>query len=427
MQITKVSEFPSFVQSRKQTGIVVRGHTRARHLGSLLESLRRQQNGRDVHVWLDGHSGRKHLIPKVKECRQMVKQKFPEMQLTTINGNIGNEKLTIDCLDFMSRHYERIIVLEDDCFPIRSALDVFEAELDAVSSQPEIFSVYGHHFLVPAEGETITRFQGWGWATTTEKLLSLLPELKKCFAMSEPDYLRWVKACLTPNMKALLDVTPGRNCIEVMTSFFSQDSCLCLMTAQRGLLHKKTSKRVIYNCGLGEGGEHFSYAEIYRQPPFNMITVDEVWDYFDDTVASGGASDDGEANINLGSQENTDPDSLNQRGEMLFAKGDLQGAYQAFTEALEADSASATAHNNLGVLHWQSGEADRAIAHFEEALKIHSDDRHCILNYAEVLKYSGRTDDAMKLYSSYLRRHPDDPEILRCLNTMVSEGAAGVA
>ncbi len=387
MKNSNDSGFPSLVHTRKQTGIVVRGHTRVRHLSAVLESLRLQRNGRDVHVWLDGHSGRKHLIAKVEECRQMVVEKFPEMQLTINNGNIGNEKLTIDCLDFMSSRYERIIVLEDDCFPIRSALDVFETELDAVASRSDVFSVYGHHFMVPAEAETISRFQGWGWATTTEKLLLLLPELKECFAMSEPDYLQWVKGGLTPEIIDALDVTPGRNCIDVMTSFFSQDSCLCLLTAQRGLLHKKTGKRVIYNCGLGEGGEHFSYAEIFRKPPYNMITVDEVWQYFDDVNAQEEFVADVTDSDFFGGESTKDSDCLNKLGEKYYAKGDHRSALNAFKKALELDSNDVIALNNLGVLYWQAGDIKKAVELFENALEIYPEYKESKSNYAVVCQY----------------------------------------
>ena len=180
------------IHRRKRTGIIVFGYTRLLHLRNLLESLRRQQTGLDIHVWLDGHSGIKTVYDRVKKCRELVKTQFPEMYLTTLNADIGVNKITLDGLTFMSSRYERIIILEDDCFPTASAIRVFEETLDSITDRPEVYSAYGHHFLTPSEGETITRFQGWGWATTTEKLLTILPDLKKYFCMSEPEYLQLV-------------------------------------------------------------------------------------------------------------------------------------------------------------------------------------------------------------------------------------------
>ncbi|MBL7145177.1 MAG: glycosyltransferase, partial [Phycisphaerae bacterium] len=275
---------------RKRTGIIVFGHSRPLLLRNLLESLRRQGTTNDIHVWLDGHHGRSSFIEPTTKCRELVQKEFQEVHLTAMNSNMGIEKLTIDGLSFMSSRYKRIIVLEDDCFPTANAIAEFEQALDEIATRPEVYSVYGHHFLTETEGETITRFQGWGWATTREKLLPVLAEMKRCFAMAEPDYLRWVHQNLTPEVIRRLDVTPGRNCVRVIASFFCWDGCTCLVTAIHGLVHKKTRKRVIYNCGMGDGSTHFPQNDKFRLPPFNMITPQEVWSFYDSPPKQGSHS-----------------------------------------------------------------------------------------------------------------------------------------
>jgi glycosyltransferase involved in cell wall biosynthesis len=270
---------------QKRTGIIVFGHSRPLLLRNLLEALRRQSTTNDIHVWLDGHHGRPSCIEPVTICRELVQKEFPDVHLTAMNGNVGIEKLMIDGLSFMSSRYDRIIVLEDDCFPTADAIAEFEQALDEIATRSEVYSVYGHHFLTESEGETITRFQGWGWATTREKLLPVLAEIKRCFAMPELEYLQWARENMTPNVIKRLDVTPGRNCIKVASSFFCWDACTCVVTAVRQLVHKKTTKRVIYNCGMGDGSTHFPENDKFRQPPFNMISPNEVWDYYD--AASG--------------------------------------------------------------------------------------------------------------------------------------------
>jgi glycosyltransferase involved in cell wall biosynthesis len=266
---------------RDRTGIIVFGHSRPMQLQNLLESLRRQGTKNDIHVWLDGHHGRPPLVGSVRQCLHLVRERFPQVHLTAMTGNLGIEKLMIDGLSFMALRYDRIIVLEDDCFPTANAIDEFEHALDEISMRPEVYSVYGHHFLTESEGDTITRFQGWGWATTRQKLLPVLAEIKRCFAMSEPEYLQWVRANMTPDVRKRLDVTPGRNCVKVASSFFCWDACTCVVTAARRLVHKKTAKRVIYNCGMGNDSTHFPENDKFRHPPFNMITPQEVWNYYD--------------------------------------------------------------------------------------------------------------------------------------------------
>ena len=152
------------------TGVIVYGHSRPMLLRNLLESLRLQGTKDDLHVWLDGHQWRPALIGPVQQCRELVQKQFPQAHLTAMNGNLGIEKLMMDGLSFMSSHYDRIIVLEDDCFPTSCAIEEFKKALDEIEKRPDVYSVYGHHFLTESEGETITRFQGWGWATTRGKL-----------------------------------------------------------------------------------------------------------------------------------------------------------------------------------------------------------------------------------------------------------------
>ena len=136
----------------KRTGIIVFGHTRSVLLRNVLESLSRQEIKNNIHVWLDGHHGRGSLIEQVGKCRELVKKMFPDVYLTAVNGNIGIEKLTIDGLSFMASRYERIIVLEDDCFPVMGAIVEFEKSLDEIEARPDVYSTYGHHFLTESEG-----------------------------------------------------------------------------------------------------------------------------------------------------------------------------------------------------------------------------------------------------------------------------------
>lgn len=269
----------------KPFGIIVFGHRRRRHLSSVLESLKRQDVLDSTHVWLDGYAHASEFMDQVAACRSL-RRDFHQAHWQFGGGRLGIEKLMLDGLSFMARQYERIIVLEDDCFPTHNAIKVFLDEIAEIENDPAIYSVYGHHFATSKEGATISRFQGWGWATTRNKLLPVLSQLKAMFMMTEADYLRWTDSALTPGIIAKLDVTPGRDVVAVLRRQFSWDSGTALLTAILGMSHRKTSERVIYNCGLGADSGHFKIvADNHRQPPFNMIGVDEVWQYFNAPLA----------------------------------------------------------------------------------------------------------------------------------------------
>ncbi|MFT4563875.1 MAG: FkbM family methyltransferase [Gammaproteobacteria bacterium] len=232
-----------------------------------------------VHVWIDGTAGRSELKAPSLECKEKA-ESFNPGSVHLHQGHLGIEKLMLDGLDSMIANYERIVVLEDDCFPVKNAIDSFAAGLHRIADDPGFYSIYGHPFGIENEANGCSRFQGWGWATTRDKLAPILAELKRLFALSESDYLAFVQRNLTTEVRQRLHVTPGRDVLTVLGQFFSWDSATALLTAIRGQRHLLTNRRSIYNCGLGSDGGHFIDDERFRKPLFNMIGRDEVWDHF---------------------------------------------------------------------------------------------------------------------------------------------------
>ncbi len=262
-----------------KTGILVTAYARPHLLKLVLESLKRQDALSITNVWIDGTAGRRELSADTKSCAEIA-DAYAVREIRSHTGHLGIEKLMIDGLALMMERYENIII-EDDCFPTSSAIAVFDKALDDLAEDKSVFSVYGHHFLSPGEERRFTRFQGWGWATTAQKLRSVHDEISRLFLLNEESYISSVKNMLSPDVVARLDRTPSRNVIDTASRFFSWDSCTALVTATRGLVHAPTQPRVIYNCGLDVNHGHFAPNEKFRHPPFNMISPDEVWSFFD--------------------------------------------------------------------------------------------------------------------------------------------------
>jgi hypothetical protein len=263
-----------------KTGVMVTAYARPELLRLVLESLKRQGALPFTNVWIDGTAGRRELTAKSKLCADIAGE-YQVKEIRRHVGHLGIEKLMIDGLACMMERYEKIIILEDDCFPVSTAIDVFDKTLDEVANDESVFSVYGHHFLVSGEERRFSRFQGWGWATTVQKLRPVHSEVCRLFCLDEERYLGYVKSMLTPDVIARLDRTPPRNVLKTAARVFSWDSCTALITAARGLDHVPTQPRVIYNNGLDAKHGHFAPDEKFRRPPFNMIYPDEVWSVFD--------------------------------------------------------------------------------------------------------------------------------------------------
>ncbi|WP_171133757.1 MULTISPECIES: hypothetical protein [unclassified Ruegeria] len=279
------------VEQQDKTGIMVIGYNRPKHLQTVLESLKLQGRLSDVHVWIDGTQGRGEFDGVNKETLKLA-ESYDVAEIHALRSHVGIEKLMLDSLDWMSLRYSRVLVLEDDCFPVEGAIDAFDAVLDEVKNNPNVYSVYGHHFGVePEHDPNFTRFQGWGWAAHSSRIRALIPELRDMFLMSEDDYIAHVEDTKTKDVVERLDRTPGRDVLNVLKLYFSWDSATAFVTARRGMTHRRTPDPVILNSGIVAGIGHFREDKPWlRKPPFNMVTVDEVWDLYSQPKAKKGTA-----------------------------------------------------------------------------------------------------------------------------------------
>lgn len=264
---------------RKPLGIVLYSFTRTDAAMLVLESLKKQGKLDLVEIWMDGDQGK----PAVKEALEKAEAEFRAFgvqKITRHRGNLGFRKMIIQSLMYMVDTYERFIVLEDDCFPSGIAIEEFTRSLDAHADTPHVLTTYGHHFLIEDEVPYCPRFQGWGWATYSDRFRPFLMELAYLFSLSESAYLEWTHSVLTPEIIAKLDSTAPRGASITVQRFFAWDETLALISALAGAVHAPTEKRCIYNFGVGGDSTHFTNIDWYRKPPFNMILKDEVWDHF---------------------------------------------------------------------------------------------------------------------------------------------------
>ena len=264
---------------RKEFGIILYSHTRTSSAMLVLESLKRQGVLKNVEIWMDGDQG-KPTIRKKLEAAEAQFRAFGVERVVRHRGNLGFRKLILQSLIYMAEKYDRFIVLEDDCFPSRIAIEEFMRSLDRYADNTGVLTTYGHHFLVPAERPLCPRFQGWGWATWADKIKPFLSELVYLYSLREEEYIEWTNAQMTPEILAHLDCTEPRGASITLKKFFAWDETLALLAALVNMRHAPTENRCIYNFGAGEESTHFSNVDLYRKPPFNMISKSEVWDYF---------------------------------------------------------------------------------------------------------------------------------------------------
>lgn len=129
-------------EGRQGLGILVLGYNRPHHLQSVLESLRQQGNLDHVHVWIDGTQGRGEYLEANQHTIEIA-QRFNIAGLHVQNSHLGIEKMMLDALADMAQCYDRVMVVEDDCFPLSNAVAQFEVELAAIAGRNDVYSVYG--------------------------------------------------------------------------------------------------------------------------------------------------------------------------------------------------------------------------------------------------------------------------------------------
>lgn len=268
-----------------ELGILVIGYNRPYHLQAVLESLRLQNKLTNCHVWIDGTQGLGEFAG-IPDQSIKIARRYKVKEIRTPWGHFGIDKHILTALTVMSEMYTRVLILEDDCFPVEGAIEAFDEELVAVAAREDVYSVYGHHFLFePEETLDFTRFQGWGWGANSHQLEKIIPELKKIFLLDEESYKSYARDNLTDDVRRVLDVTPGRDVIRTLELGYSWDAVTALITAKVGLAHRRTKERQIFNIGITEKIGHFQRDSArLRNPPFNMITLSEAWRHYDRTT-----------------------------------------------------------------------------------------------------------------------------------------------
>jgi GT2 family glycosyltransferase/Flp pilus assembly protein TadD/MoaA/NifB/PqqE/SkfB family radical SAM enzyme len=102
-------------------------------------------------------------------------------------------------------------------------------------------------------------------------------------------------------------------------------------------------------------------------------------------------------------------------GEALFSMGDLHGAMDAFSKAIDINPDYAQAYDDLGVVYWKLGDNESALKNFKKACELNPDDHDAVINLGDLYKISKRMDEARDTYRAYLTHHPNDSKVSNAL------------
>ena len=101
-----------------------------------------------------------------------------------------------------------------------------------------------------------------------------------------------------------------------------------------------------------------------------------------------------------------DPDSRNNLGNALEARGSVEDALAEYREAIRLAPGDATGHRNLGLTLAGAGRHEEARRELEEAVRIEPGHAPTLGDLGNVLAQLGRVDEALERYRSSLRLDP---------------------
>lgn len=101
-----------------------------------------------------------------------------------------------------------------------------------------------------------------------------------------------------------------------------------------------------------------------------------------------------------------DPDSRNNLGNALEARGSVEDALAQYREAIRLAPGDATGHRNIGLTLAGAGRHEEARREFEEAVRIDPGHAPTLGDLGNVLATQGRVDEALARYGEALRLDP---------------------
>lgn len=95
-----------------------------------------------------------------------------------------------------------------------------------------------------------------------------------------------------------------------------------------------------------------------------------------------------------------------QLADALYRSGNVDGAFERYSSAIEQDQHYIEAWTQLGCLHAENGQPEQALQAFDEALELHPEFAEPHIHKAEVLHEMDRTDEAIDHWTLYLEHEP---------------------
>jgi hypothetical protein len=236
-------------------------YNRPEKTGMVLDALQAQDIG-NLYLFCDGPKSEADR-DKVHETRRVVQEfSYPRKKIRVSTVNRGLASSIIQGVSEAFEYEENLIILEDDCVPLKNMIRFMATCLSLWKGNTDVFSVSAHHFIRdqavlkahPYDVFFSNRFLCWGWGTWRDRWIGIIGDLKK-------------RCNPYGSFKAVpLDAGPDLPFHAYCHETKSVDSWaipLAMIVLKRGYVHAMPRYPLVFNTGMDGSGTHCGVDNAY--------------------------------------------------------------------------------------------------------------------------------------------------------------------
>jgi hypothetical protein len=172
--------------NKKKPALIVFAYNRPSHLKRVLIAIENYKINNDIYLFIDGPKNKTDIVNQ-KDIALSVTARFQKNYYKVIKRkkNLGLSKSIINGLNYVTKKYESVIVLEDDVIPYKKFFEFSFKALKKFKNNENIAAICGYQFPnwnkknSELNGLILPNFNSWGWAIWSKNWLKYSKNIKK--------------------------------------------------------------------------------------------------------------------------------------------------------------------------------------------------------------------------------------------------------
>ena len=168
----------------KDYSILIFSYNRPSHLKRVLISLE-NYNEKNINIILDGPKNKKDKLIQQEVKKVIIGDQKIKLNFIFRKKNLGLAKSIVKTLDYYSQKFKYMIIIEDDCIPIKEFFPYIKKGIMMNKRNKSIGAVCGYQLPKLHEKNNknlnlylLNHFIPWGWAILSENWIKFRNEFK---------------------------------------------------------------------------------------------------------------------------------------------------------------------------------------------------------------------------------------------------------